>query len=240
MIYKTGLAYHDSSAPSYRLTSSFFSHPGTNTLKNFPLSVFPERNTISKIALALALTVKWAPSPPISVCTHCKTCVIMYDRDGRVDGNSSTYSRGDGGKYETLVCKCMRVLHCEHIEGSLGDLVGYVREVFVSGWHSHRSKGRGAGVLWVTCGFSFVKVDCDLHVGNLLEITLFQQREKSSGDKVNTCYIGVECWVEFRPVSKEASQLKRGTPHCSKLEESGSLTCSQFHRECYSMRQHYR
>lgn len=39
----------------------------------------------------------------------------------------------------------------------------------------------------------FVKVDCDLHVGNLLEVTLFQQREKSGGDKVDTCYIGVEC-----------------------------------------------
>ena len=52
------------------------------------------------------------------------------------------------------------------------------------------------------CGFSFVKVDCDLHVGNLLEVTLFQQREKSAGDEVDTCYIDVECRVEVRPVSK--------------------------------------
>ena len=74
MIYKTSLAYHGSCAPSYQLRPSTFSHPGTRTLKNFPLSAFPERNTISKTALALASTVKSAPEPPISVCTHYEIC----------------------------------------------------------------------------------------------------------------------------------------------------------------------
>ena len=64
-----------------------------------------------------------------------------------VNGNSSTYTRRDGGKCKTLVCKGMRVLQCEHIEGSLGDLVGYVGEFSESRCHSHRSKGRGTGVL---------------------------------------------------------------------------------------------
>ena len=49
-----------------------------------------------------------------------------------VNGNSSTYTRRDGGKCKTLICKGMRVLQCEHIEGSLGDLVGCVGEIFES------------------------------------------------------------------------------------------------------------
>ena len=94
----------------------------------------------------------------------------------------------------------------------------------------------------------FVKVDCDLHVGNLLEVTLFQQREKSAGDEVDTCYIDVECRVEVRPVSKgrqsRSASWEREFPSSNGQQvgnEPGPLTdtSSQFHQGCYSMRQHY-
>lgn len=96
-----------------------------------------------------------------------------------------------------MLGKGLGVLYSQHVQGGLGDLVCWDGEQGVVGGRLDGAQGCGARI--VSMDALQLTITRDLHVGNLLQATLLEQRQESSSDQVSAGNISLKCRFEVRP-----------------------------------------
>lgn len=168
---------------------------------------------ISKTPFELCSTERSALSPPRLVRTHWERSQYQYRHELR----RQTYTGGDGQESKALLREGLSVLHGQHVQRCLRDLV--CRDGKQSVTRGHLNGAQGCGTMTISTDTLNHSERVHLHVGNLLQVALLEQRQEGNSDQVGAGDVIRKCRLEVRPFSQ-------GSASCESSRMTGAYIVS--------------